>query len=44
MNVSGYCLLIGIFAGLYWLGLKINPPIHQTTVPEPNNLLWGDEE
>ncbi len=44
MSVGGYCLLVGIFVGLYWLGLKINPPIHRTIIPEPNNLLRSDEE
>lgn len=44
MTFGGYFLLLSIFAGLYWLGLKTNPPIEQRIIPEPNNLLRGEEE
>tara|TARA_R100000388_G_scaffold30547_1_gene23896 strand:+ start:11057 stop:11191 length:135 start_codon:yes stop_codon:yes gene_type:complete len=44
MTFGGYFLLLCIFTGLYWLGLKINPPMENTIIPEPNNLLRSDEE
>jgi hypothetical protein len=44
MTFGGYFLLLSIFAGLYWLGLKLNPPIEQRIIPEPNNMLRGEDE
>ena len=44
MTISGWLMLAIVFAGLYWLGLQLNPPEHQTIVPEPNNLLRSEEE
>ena len=45
MTISGWLMLAIVFAGLYWMGLKLNPPSeHQTIVPEPNNLLRSEDE
>ncbi len=44
MTFGGYFLLLCIFAGLYWLGLKVNPPLQEKIISESNNLLSGDEE
>ena len=44
MTFGGYFLLLSILAGLCWLGLKLNPPIHPRIIPEPNNMLRGEDE
>lgn len=45
MSVSGWLVLATITAGLYWIGLKLNPPSeHLSIIPEPNNLLRSEDE
>lgn len=41
-----FILFLLFFAGLYWTGLYLNPPLDEghPIVPEPNNMLQGEEE
>lgn len=45
MTITGWLIVGIIFGSLYWMGLKLNPPQdYKPIIPEPNNLLEGDDE